>query len=136
MKWVKDHDPNKDGDYIVARGYSSLEITSFCFTVEGGWNTSYALADGKLMDESALDCHVGDEDGWLKGWLILSDGDPWRAGRPLEDGHYIVAMDDRNIRMSFSVEHGWNALYNPKNKLSDDCVLGWMPIETVKEAFA
>jgi hypothetical protein len=135
MKWVKDHDPNKDGDYIVIKGHSDLEVNTLSYTVAGGWNTHYTT-DGKLYDENAFDDHVGEEGSWIKGWLTLSDGDPWRTDKPTEDGHYIVAMSYINTRMSFSTEHGWNALYKPENKIDDDYILGWMNIETVKEAFA
>lgn len=136
MKWVKDHDPNKDGDYIVIKGYSDLEVNTLGFTVEGGWNTHYSFDGKELCAENAFDDHVGEKGSWIKGWLKLSDGDPWRTDKPTEDGHYIVALDDKNIRMSFSTERGWNALFKPENKIDDDYILGWMDIETVKEAFA
>lgn len=134
MKWETKHDPNKDGEYIVLRGYSDPEVSSVLYTVAGGWNTFYTN-DKKLFAENAFEGHVGDENGWIKGWLTLSDGDPWRTDKPTEDGHYIVAMDDKNIVMSFSVKNGWNALYRKENMIEDNYILGWMSPETVKEAF-
>lgn len=136
MKWETNHDPNKDGDYIVIKGYSDLEVNTLGYTVEGGWNTHYSFDGKELCDENAFDDHVGEENSWIKGWLKLSDGDPWRTDKPTEDGHYIVAMDDKNTRMSFSTERGWNALFKLENKIDDDYILGWMSIETVKEAFS
>ena len=135
MKWVKDHDPDRDGDYIVIKGYRDLEVNTLGYTVAGGWNTHYTLGDDeKLCAENAFDDHVGEEGSWIKGWLTLSDGDPWRYDKPTEDGHYIVAMTDKNTRMSFSTERGWNALFKLENKIDDEEILGWMDIETVKEA--
>lgn len=136
MKWETNHDPNKDGEYIVIKGYSDLEVNTLGYTVEGGWNTHYSFDGKELCAENAFDDHVGEKGSWIKGWLKLSDGDPWRTDKPTEDGHYIVALDDKNTRMSFSTERGWNALFKPENKIDDDYILGWMSIETVKEAFS
>ena len=136
MKWETNHDPNKDGDYIVLKGYLSPEVSTMDFTVEGGWNSFRTYFDGILMGDNAFDDHVGEKGSWIRGWLTLSDGDPWRDGRPTEDGYYIVAMPDKNTIITFSVKNGWNALYKAENQIEDEYILGWMPIETVKEAFS
>lgn len=134
MKWVKEHDPEADGRYIVLEGYGDTKIDTITFTVEGGWNTFRTLPTDELYAENAMDCHVGEEESWISAWLILDEDDPWEDGKPKEDGYYIVNMQGYYDTMTYSAEHGWNALYNPKNRIEDESVTGWMTMETAKEA--
>lgn len=71
MKWITKGNPDKDGTYIVTKGYGKNIYTDFMtFTTDGGWNT-YRDEEGNANKSEAFDGTVVGEDDYLRAWAPM-----------------------------------------------------------------
>lgn len=70
MKWITKGNPDKDGTYIVTKGYGEVYTDTMTFTTDGGWNT-YRNDDGSAEPSEAFDGTVVGEDNYLRAWIPL-----------------------------------------------------------------
>ena len=68
-------EPQKNGEYIVMKGYSEVEEDFMAYTVEGGWNT-FINSDGELVGTTRQSDEYINSDGYIKAWFQVPKYNP------------------------------------------------------------
>lgn len=69
MGWIKDRDPEVEGHYITARGYSEIVVGELSYTPKHGWNTS-TDSSGFINPETSVG-YTGE--GYVKAWMPMPE---------------------------------------------------------------
>lgn len=68
MDWITDREPEEDGTYLVAAGYSMPQTDKMNYTVDGGWNTRKTDLGTLTTNNRGEGIFWG---GYVKAWMPM-----------------------------------------------------------------